>query len=172
MTEDSGVRISDSVVMGDVKQNITNIQQHIGSSISCTRCDAINVRIFGCSSPDCKNHFCEVCHPNCKWTEEGADRFDSEGHGPFCGHCMDLQLLQWELDEASLQMSMRKREAVFPLLFIAFIGVVGIGTSGSILSSALLNPMTLLIFGGLQFFMLVRYLVGRNAYLRAYRNMP
>ena len=98
------MNISDSVVMGDVQQNITNVQQHISSSNTCPRCEAINVRVVSCSMPHCDNQFCELCHPLCRWTPEGVGRLDSGlGKGPFCGLCMEVQVEQWENEELEEQ---------------------------------------------------------------------
>ena len=101
MDKESPITISDSVVMGDIQQNITNVEQHMSPGIICPRCDATNVRIMRCSTQDCNNDFCELCHPICKWTEYGADRFDCDyGRGPFCGYCMDRQIDDWEQQDA------------------------------------------------------------------------
>lgn len=101
LTEESGVNISDSVVMGDIQQNITNVQQNITQGTSCPRCGVINARIMQCSIPDCSHQFCGLCHPKCRWANNGVSRFDSgDGLGPFCGECMDLHMKMWKEEEA------------------------------------------------------------------------
>ena len=98
--DNDSIKISDSVVMGDVQHNVTNVQQHISTGIECPRCDSKNVRIMGCSTPNCKSQFCELCHPECRWSINGRSRFDSgHGRGPFCGLCMDRHMDDWRLSE-------------------------------------------------------------------------
>ena len=170
MSEKSGVEISDSVVMGDVQQNITNVHQHIDSSTSCERCDAINVRIFGCVSPGCKTQFCEVCHAYCKWTEEGAGRYDSDGEGPFCQECMEQHLLQWEVDDAALQMNDRLIGLVLFSVLLLFIALSGLATGfWSIIF--FVDPICGVPLGGLALVVLGRYLASRNRYTTALRNV-
>jgi hypothetical protein len=53
MTEDSGVNISDSVVMGDVQQNIAN---------TCPACQTTNIPVMVCQYSGCETRFCEICH--------------------------------------------------------------------------------------------------------------
>ena len=90
VVRDSGLNINDSVVMGDVQQNITNIQQSVTPGVPCPRCGVVNARIIHCSIPICRNQFCGLCHPICRWSESGVSRFDSgKGHGPYCRTCMD-----------------------------------------------------------------------------------
>ena len=104
---DSGVQISDSVVMGDVQQNITTIHQ---SDNSCPSCGTSgNIRIMVCKTTDCGNKFCDFCHPDCRFRIISSKRqaqyrmghayqftpkteryrFDSnEGDGPCCEECI------------------------------------------------------------------------------------
>jgi hypothetical protein len=88
--EDSSVRISDSVVMGDVQQNITKIQQ---SGNSCPSCGTSgNIRLMICRSINCESKFCDLCHPISRYFEGDAIRFDSgKGEGPFCKGCMAIK---------------------------------------------------------------------------------
>jgi hypothetical protein len=92
LAEERGIGISDSVVIGDVHQNVTNIKQHIDSGISCPKCHARNVRMFDCLTLNCAEVFCEICHPLCRLYKQGASRFDSgKGTGPFCNECMSAK---------------------------------------------------------------------------------
>ena len=89
MTEDPGVNISDSVVMGGIHQNITNT--------TCPSCEASNVRVMKCQESNCDNRFCELCHPNCRYSDEKGLRFDSgAGSGPFCSPCMSNKFVELE----------------------------------------------------------------------------
>jgi hypothetical protein len=120
LTEDSDFDISDSVVMGDVQQNITtnlnitNNPKDASPHLSCPECGIVGgvVSLIPCSDESCHNKFCNFCHPECRWTTIVRDpyessgvgsikantaRFDSgEGLGPFCKHCMNEQMVRWE----------------------------------------------------------------------------
>ena len=83
MTEEkTGIDISDSVVMGDVQQNILKTE--------CPSCSASNVKVMKCQDEQCTSiQFCELCHINCRYSSGGVLRFDSgKGSGPFCSVCI------------------------------------------------------------------------------------
>ena len=166
MAEDSGVSIADSVVMGDVQQNITNVQQHISSTNICPRCEAINVRVVRCSMPKCDNQFCELCHPFCRWTPDGVGRLDSGlGKGPFCGLCMEVQLEQWENEEIEEHII---REMSVDRI-IAIIGLILVGILFVLLPSQASFPFRnycLGIFALIELVMVAKFLVSRRAYHR------
>ena len=83
LTEDSAANISDSVIIGDVQQTI--------SQSSCPTCDSTNVRVMKCQDSVCEGRFCELCNPNCRWTRTSLERFDSGiGRGPLCKKCLDV----------------------------------------------------------------------------------
>ena len=104
--------ITDSVVMGDVKHSVTNVHQNVADGLACNRCQSQNVRIMSCSTTDCSNQFCELCHPECRWSLHGVSRFDSgRGKGPYCGLCMDKHLRQWEHREEISRLRKLMQEA-------------------------------------------------------------
>ncbi len=160
------MNISDSVVMGDVQQNITNVQQHISSSNTCPRCEAINVRVVSCSMPHCDNQFCELCHPLCRWTPEGVGRLDSGlGKGPFCGLCMEVQVEQWENEEL-LEQKLREMSVD---RITAIIGLILVGILFVLLPSQASFPFRnfcLGIFALIELVMFAKFLVTRRAYVQ------
>ena len=88
MTEEkTGIDISDSVVMGDVQQNILKTE--------CPSCSASNVKVMKCQEVGCTSkQFCELCHTNCRYSPASEVlRFDSgTGSGPFCSRCLTAKL--------------------------------------------------------------------------------
>ena len=101
MTGDSDL-VSDSVVMGNVEQNITNVFD--SSHLSCPECGVVSsvISVMLCSTKNCNNQFCDLCHPDCRWidlTNGYVGRFDSgDGVGPFCELCMSEQMEEMDLE--------------------------------------------------------------------------
>ena len=92
--EKMGIGISDSVVMGDVQQNILKIGE-------CPSCSASNVKVMKCQDKQCTSKkFCELCHANCRYSEGRVTRFDSgAGSGPFCSGCLTAKITQFDLEK-------------------------------------------------------------------------
>ena len=93
-------QISDSVVMGDVHQNIGGKE--------CPGCSAYNVRIMNCKENECTSiQFCELCNTNSRWEDGVRLRFNSgKGTGPFCSGCLEDKekaKKQEEFDQAKKQ---------------------------------------------------------------------
>ena len=89
MSEESPLNISDSVVMGDVQQNITNT--------TCPACGASNVRVMKCQDVNCESKFCEICHKNSRHLGWERLSFDSgKGDGPYCSVHLDIKVLPYE----------------------------------------------------------------------------
>jgi hypothetical protein len=81
MSDDSSVKISDSVVIGDVNQSV--------QTPTCPSCNAMNVIIMSCDNDDCTTGFCEVCTPDCRLDYPRIRRFDSGlGMNPMCKPCL------------------------------------------------------------------------------------
>jgi len=85
--EKPGIDISDSVIMGDVQQNILKIDE-------CPNCSATNVKVLKCQDKRCTTiKFCELCHLNCRYEMGNVLRFDSgRGAGPFCSECLSVKI--------------------------------------------------------------------------------
>jgi hypothetical protein len=93
--EKTGIGISDSVVMGDVQQNILNIGE-------CPSCSASGgVTIMKCQNKQCTSiKFCNSCHRNCRYSEGRVTSFDSgAGAGPFCSGCLTDKITQFNLEK-------------------------------------------------------------------------
>ena len=83
------MNISDSVVMGDVQQNITDT--------TCPACGASNVRVMQCQDVNCESKFCEICHKNSRHLGWERLSFDSgKGEGPYCPVHLDIKVLPYE----------------------------------------------------------------------------
>jgi hypothetical protein len=69
--EDSSqsVDLRDSVVVGDIHQNV-----YLTQTETCPTCHTSNVKVIRCTSSNCRETFCEVCHPRCRF-----DGFDAKG---------------------------------------------------------------------------------------------
>jgi hypothetical protein len=81
LADDSQIKITDTVVMGDINQTI--------SGNECPGCFAANVRVMMCQISDCETKFCELCHAKSRFSEGRFERFDSgHGSGPFCAKCL------------------------------------------------------------------------------------
>ena len=118
MTEEkTGIDISDSVVMGDVQQNILKTDV-------CPSCSASNVRVMKCQEVGCTSkQFCELCHINCRYSEGSSTRFDSGvGLGPFCSECLAAKITQFLFEaqererlarEAKQESLAREADAIF-----------------------------------------------------------
>ena len=77
MSGEVSIEISDSVVMGDIKQNF--------AYTTCPTCKATNVRVIKCQMDGCEERFCEICNLNSRYENGAAYPFDSgNGAGPFC----------------------------------------------------------------------------------------
>ena len=77
MSVEASIEISDSVVMGDVKQNF--------AYTTCPTCKATNVRVIKCQMDGCEERFCEICNLNSRYENGSTFPFDSGyGTGPFC----------------------------------------------------------------------------------------
>ena len=103
--EKTGIGISDSVVMGDVQQNILKIGE-------CPSCSASGgVTVMKCQNKECTSiKFCNSCHRNCRYSEGTTRRFDSgAGSGPFCIGCLTAKLTQFDLEK--LEQERLAREA-------------------------------------------------------------
>jgi hypothetical protein len=94
MSDNRDIVVQDSVVMGNIEQNFTTVNE--SKSITCPVCKTENVRIMLCVSKACQKRFCEICHPNCKYTDTGIYRYNSGvGYGPCCYQCLkDLNNLK------------------------------------------------------------------------------
>ena len=93
--EKTGIGISDSVVMGDVQQNILKIGE-------CPSCSASGgVTVMKCQNKQCTSiKFCNSCHRNCRYSEGTTRRFDSgAGSGPFCSGCLTAKITQFDLEK-------------------------------------------------------------------------
>jgi len=103
--EKTGIGISDSVVMGDVQQNILKIGE-------CPSCSASGgVTVMKCQNKQCTSiKFCNSCHRNCRYSEGTTRRFDSgAGSGPFCSGCLTAKLTQFDWEK--LEQERLAREA-------------------------------------------------------------
>ena len=106
MTEEkTGIDISDSVVMGNVQQNILKIGE-------CPSCSASNVKVMKCQDKQCTSkQFCELCHINCRYSEGSSTRFDSGvGLGPLCSECLDAKFAAWKKRLEQLERERLERE--------------------------------------------------------------
>ena len=103
--EKTGIDISDSVVMGDVQQNILKTDV-------CPSCSASNVRVMKCQEVGCTSkQFCELCHINCRYSEGSSTRFDSGvGLGPLCSECLDAKFAAWKKRLEQLERERLERE--------------------------------------------------------------
>ena len=103
MTEDSPINITDSVVLGDVHQNM---------GAECPSCSASNVRVMKCQEKQCSTRFCELCHADCRYSGGSLLRFDSgKGLGPFCSECLAVKLAALEKErEKALKIRTLQRE--------------------------------------------------------------
>jgi hypothetical protein len=91
MTEEIPVvDISDSVIMGDVQQNILKTDE-------CSSCSSSNVKVLKCQEKQCTSiNFCELCHLNCRYEMGEVWRFDSgRGAGPFCSECLSAKIVSY-----------------------------------------------------------------------------
>mgnify|MGYP004293905041 CR=1 FL=1 len=87
------MKISDSVVMGDVQQNITDT--------ICPACGASNVRVMMCQDDTCESKFCEICHKDSRHLKWKRMSFDSgKGEGPYCPVHLDTKILPYEKEHA------------------------------------------------------------------------
>ena len=145
MAEDTGIDISDSVVMGGVQQNITNVRS---DNRECSSCGATNVVIMKCQEENCTASFCQICHPYCRFFAIlGVLRFDSgEGTGPFCETCLKPmeqgrreyeQLVRMEQRKTRQQeFEQRKTEKSYGKIavvvggFFIIVGIVGVLSNG------------------------------------------
>ena len=163
MVRDSRLNISDSVVMGDVHQNITNIQHSTSSGVPCPACGVINAILIQCTIPSCRRHFCGLCHPRCRWSDIGVFRFDSgKGHGPYCRKCMDLHT-NVRLS-AKLESKMKSRKFMAILATIIAAALIWMVPSGE--WCFVTSMVALTYFGWTNFF------VTRSAYRRALNERP
>jgi len=100
---DSSIKVSDSVVMGDIHQQ-THITQVDARGKNCPNCGATNIVIMKCQQEGCSNSFCEICNRECKLIEgpvvnqvhasgmNSLNRalFNSQsGTGPYCNDCSE-----------------------------------------------------------------------------------
>ncbi len=89
------MNISDSVVLGDIQQNITDT--------TCPACDATNVRVMKCQDVDCESKFCEICHKDSRHLKWDRMSFDSgKGEGPYCSTHLDAKILTHEEEKARI----------------------------------------------------------------------
>jgi hypothetical protein len=107
LVKDSQIKITDTVVMGDVNQTI--------SGNECPGCFAANVRVMMCQISDCETKFCELCHAKSRFSEGHFERFDSgHGSGPFCAKCLISTKNQYEekkkLERERVKAESAKRE--------------------------------------------------------------
>jgi len=104
LVKDSQIKITDTVVMGDVNQTI--------SGNECPGCFASNVRVMMCQISDCETKFCELCHAKSRFSEGHFERFDSgKGTGPFCAKCLISTKNQYE-EKKRLERERVERERV------------------------------------------------------------
>ena len=104
MVNDSQIKITDAVVMGDINQTI--------SGNECPGCFAANVRVMMCQISDCETKFCELCHAKSRFSEGHFERFDSgHGSGPFCAKCLISTKNQYE-EKKRLERERVEREKV------------------------------------------------------------
>ncbi|MGY8670687.1 MAG: SAP domain-containing protein [Candidatus Poseidoniales archaeon] len=103
MTEEkTRIEIHDSVVMGDVNQHVLNAE--------CPSCSTSNVKVMKCQEIQCGKRFCELCHPECRYSKGSSFRFDSgKGLGPFCSKCIRGKR---DTEEREREQKEREREQV------------------------------------------------------------
>jgi hypothetical protein len=104
LANDSQIKITDTVVMGDINQTI--------SGNECPGCFAANVRVMMCQISDCETKFCELCHAKSRFSEGHFERFDSgHGSGPFCAKCLISTNNQYE-EKKRLERERVERERI------------------------------------------------------------
>jgi len=104
LDNDSQIKITDTVVMGDINQTI--------SGNECPGCFAANVRVMMCQISDCEAKFCELCHAKSRFSEGHFERFDSgHGSGPFCAKCLISTNNQYE-EKKRLERERVERERI------------------------------------------------------------
>jgi hypothetical protein len=90
--EEKRIEIRDSVVMGDVNQHVLNAE--------CPSCSTSNVKVMKCQEIQCGKRFCELCHPECRYSKGNSFCFDSgKGLGPFCRKCITAKRKEEERAE-------------------------------------------------------------------------
>ena len=88
--------------MGDVNQHVLNAE--------CPSCSTSNVKVMKCQEIQCGKRFCELCHPECRYSKGSSFRFDSgKGLGPFCSKCIRGKR---DTEEREREQKEREREQV------------------------------------------------------------